>query len=104
MTRSWSKSSFSDTPYYKIFCNISKTLLWKTEKALTATNCQVCISSGSRSVISRGSSVEDVSNEKGKAHACKQFVKQDPWYNLRKPFLAQRGFLTVDSVVEFSTL
>ena len=70
-------SFFSDALYYKALCNVSKTLIWKTEKAHTTTNTQVCISSGNKSVVYRGSSVEDVSNEKGNAHKYKQLVKQD---------------------------
>lgn len=66
---------FSDALFYKVFCNLSKTLIWKTEKAPTTTNGHVCISSGNKSVIYRGSSVEDeVSHEKGNAHKYKQFV------------------------------
>lgn len=70
-------SFFFRCSVYNIFCNLSKTLIWKTKIAYTTTNGQVCISSGNKSVIYKGSSVENISNEKGNASNYKQFIKQD---------------------------
>lgn len=71
--------SFSDTLCYRVFYNVSTSLIWKTKKAHTTTNGQACISSGNKSIIYRGSFV-DVSNEKGNAHKYKLFVQQDIWW------------------------
>lgn len=48
--------------------------------------------SGKKTVLYRGSSVVDVSNEKGNTCKCKHLVKQDTSYNLRKTIPGSKGF------------
>lgn len=70
-------SFFSDVLYYKVSFAISqKKLTWKTEKTIQPQTVKY-ISSGNKSAIYRGSSVEDISSEKGNTHKYKQFIKQD---------------------------